>query len=175
MEGRILVAYATRYGSTREVAEAVADTLRGRGAEVDVVAARDVASVDRYAAVVLGAPFYIGSMLKEATEFLERHRASLERMPVAVFALGPLKPEEMEQERVQLDRVFKKVEWLTPAAAEMFVGAYDPANLRLADKLVTIPPASPLHGLPALDRRDWDAVRAWAASLPEALGTADAR
>ena len=37
----------------------------------------------------------------------------------------------------------------------MFVGKYDPAKLRLADKLVTALPASPLHGLPARDDRDW--------------------
>ena len=137
---------------------------------MEVKPARDVRSVDGYGAVVLGTLFYIGSMLKDAREFLEQHRAALEQMPLAIFALGPTTAdEESEAARAQLDGALAKMPWLKPAAAEMFVGKYDPAKLRFSDKLVAALPASPLHGLGAHDDRDWAAISAWADSLPAAL------
>ena len=70
MSASILVAYATRYGSTQEVAEAVAETLRDRGLEVDIGPMRDVRALDQYHAVVLGAPLYMFHWHKDALHFL---------------------------------------------------------------------------------------------------------
>lgn len=170
MAGSILVAYATRYGSTGEVAEAVAARLREHGLDAEVKPAREVHSIGGFAGVVLGAPIYIGSMLKEAVAFLEQNRAALERTPVAVFTLGPLSAETAgDDPRSQLDGALAKVPWLKPAAAEIFVGKYDPSKLRLSDKLIAALPASPLHGVTAHDERDWTAIGAWADGLPAAL------
>ncbi len=164
---KILVAYATRYGSTREVAEVVGATLADHGADVVVRPTTDVADVAGYEAVVLGAPFYLGSMLKDAARFLERHRSTLERMPLAIFTLGPVRAsDDIAEAAGQLDKAIADLEWLHPVSAEMFVGAYDPERLRLADRLIAMPPASPMHGLGAHDDRDWDAIRTWAAALP---------
>jgi len=166
MADAVLVTYATRYGSTREVAERVAATLREGGAAVDVRPAGSVKDLSGYGTVVLGAPYYIGKMLKEATAFLERHRAALEAMPVAVFALGPARgSDDLEEARGQLDKTLAKYPWLKPTAVEMFVGRYDPAVLRGLDKLVAKPKASPLHGVGAHDDRDWAAIERWAAAL----------
>src|SRR5439155_16364683 len=54
MSASVLVGYATRYGSTQEVAEAVAATLRERGLEVDIQPMREVRTLERYRAIVLG-------------------------------------------------------------------------------------------------------------------------
>lgn len=171
MSDSILVTYATRYGSTREVAESIATTLRGQGLPVDVLPVEAVVKVADYRALVLGAPYYIGSMLKEARSFLERHRPVLQGMPVALFALGPVSASDnMAEAREQLDKTLGKLDWLKPASAEMFVGKYDPAVLRGLDKLVPKPKASPLHGVPAVDDRDWDAITRWAEKLPWSLG-----
>ncbi len=77
MAASILIAYATRYGSTREVADAVGARLRERGFSAEVRCAREVRSLDGFSAVVLGAPLYIGSLLREARKFLERHHTAL--------------------------------------------------------------------------------------------------
>jgi menaquinone-dependent protoporphyrinogen oxidase len=120
---------------------------------------------------VLGAPLYIGSMLKDAVAFLERHRAALERIRVAVFVLGPISAEDSVRDgRGQLDDALAKVSWLSPVASEIFIGKYDPAKLRLADKLIAVLPASPLHGVGPQDGRDWAAIDAWAEELPAVLG-----
>jgi len=185
MTGTILVAWATRYGSTREVAEAAAETLREQGLTVEVAAAKDaVVRADRRAGhdagvrhdgVVLAAPFYMGAMLKDAVRFFERERASLERLPVALLTCGPLSADDdIDAACEQLDGALAKLGWLHPVAAEMFVGKYDPGRLRVADRLIAALPASPLHGVGAHDDRDWDAIRAWAATLPGLLRGADA-
>jgi len=171
MSDSILVTYATRYGSTREVAEAVAATLRESGLEVDIQPMRQVQTVASYRAVVMGAPIYIGSFLKDARRFLSRHSEALAARPVAVFALGPTHGDEqaLQGARPQLDKELAKFPWLKPVAAEMFGGKYDPAALRFPDSLLATLPASPLHGQPAEDVRNWPAIRAWASDLAAKL------
>ncbi|MGQ9552616.1 MAG: flavodoxin domain-containing protein [Anaerolineae bacterium] len=171
MPTSVLVAYASKYGSTQEVAEAVAAALRERGLEVEVRPAREVRSLDDYGTIVLGAPLYIGSWLKEARHFLARHQEALAKRPVAVFALGPLSNDEKEMQgsREQLDKQLAKFPWLKPVASAVFVGKFDPAKLRFPDSLLTSLPASPLHGLSASDLRDWAAIHAWASDLATKL------
>jgi menaquinone-dependent protoporphyrinogen oxidase len=171
MSSRILVSYATRYGSTREVAEAAGTALREQGLDADVQPAKDVTGLGGYGGVVLATAFYLGSMLKEATQFLQRNRTALQGVPVALLACGPVSAEDdLAAARGQVDHALTTLDWLKPVAAEMFVGKYDPAHLRLLDKLITLPPASPLHGLDAHDDRDWESIRAWTAALPTAMG-----
>ena len=166
MADLILVAYATRYGSTQEVAETVADTLRESGLKVDVQPAREVRTLADYRALVLGAPLYIGSWLKEAQRFLTQHQAALVGMPVAIFSLGPTRADKgIEGVRASLDVQVGKYPWLKPIAVELFGGKYDPATLRFPDTMLKAFPASPLYQIPASDLRDWEAIRAWARGL----------
>jgi menaquinone-dependent protoporphyrinogen oxidase len=166
MPTKILVAYATRYGSTQEVAEAVAAALRERGLEVDLHPARDVRTLAGHDAVVLGAPLFMFRWHKDALSFLSRHREALKDRPAAVFALGPVHDPHDEQEwqgsRDQLTKELGKFLWFRPVVVEMFGGKYDPASLRF--------PLSAFAGKePASDIRDWTAIRAWASSLAQTL------
>ena len=171
MSNSILMAYATRYGSTQEVADKIAATLRESGLTVDVQPVKQVQTLDGYRAVVLGAPLYIGSWLKDAQRFLTQHQTALEKLPVAIFSLGPTRADEgMAEVRASLDAQVGKHLWLKPVAVELFGGKYDPAKLRFPDTLLKALPASPLHGAPASDIRDWEAIGAWAKGLVEKLG-----
>jgi menaquinone-dependent protoporphyrinogen oxidase len=167
MANKILVAYATRYGSTQEVGEEVAARLRENGRQVDVQLMRNVQTLEGYRAVVLGAPIYIGKWHEDAHRLLSQHQKALVQRPVAIFALGPLGTDEKEMQgsRAQLDQELAKYPWLTPVAVEMFVGRYDPAKLNFSHKLLAALPASPLHGRAASDHRDWKAIRAWTSEL----------
>lgn len=171
MPPSILVAFATKYGSTQEVAEAIADTLRSAGLAVTLEKAHNVKSLAGYGAVVLGAPIYIGAWHKEARDFLQRHRQELEKRPVAIFALGPTHDDEKERQesKAMLDKELAKFPWLAPVAVEMFGGKFDPSKLRFPDSLLVSLPASPIHDAPPSDVRDWTAIRAWAAALPAKL------
>lgn len=166
MPASVLVAYATKYGSTREVAEAIAQTLREDGLEVDFSAAKDVRSLDGYRAVVLGAPLYMFRWHKDALNFLTRHRKALTQLQVAVFALGPWNNKESElmdaQEQLRKDLV--RFPWFKPVESTVFVGKFDPSKLGFPFNLI-----KPLKEIPANDGRDWDLIRAWAKELASNL------
>jgi menaquinone-dependent protoporphyrinogen oxidase len=167
MSAKVLVGYVTRYGSTQEVAEAVAAALREGGLEAKVESLKTVRTLEGYSAVVIGAPLYIGSWPGDAKTFLTQHQAGLAQRPLAVFALGPLSRAESEMQgtRVQLDKELAKYPWIKPVDVALFAGKFDPKALRFPDSLLTILPASPLHQRPASDERDWTAIRAWAGGL----------
>jgi menaquinone-dependent protoporphyrinogen oxidase len=157
----VLVAYATRYGSTQEVAEAVAKVLRDGGRAVDVMPIRKVRALESYQMVVLGAPLYMFHWHRDAKGFLARHMKALKELPVAVFALGPFyqnEEKEWQEARRQLDSELAQFPWFAPCAREVFGGRFDPTKLRF-------PLRSFLKKMPATDFRDWNAIRAWAGNL----------
>ena len=55
---RVLVAYATRFGSTRGVAERIAATLEDAGHQVDLRTCEDTEDAGGYAAVVFGSAVF---------------------------------------------------------------------------------------------------------------------
>jgi menaquinone-dependent protoporphyrinogen oxidase len=166
MTKRILLAYVSKYGSTQEVAEKVADTLRNKGLEVDLQPARQVRSLEGYDAVVLGAPLYMYKWHKHATQFLNRHKNALQALPAAVFATGPSfngDEKEWTEAGEQLDKELASFRWFKPLESKLFGGKFDPANL-------TFPMSNFLKDLPAADFRDWDAITKWAEELAGKLG-----
>ena len=167
MKEKVLVSYASQYGSTQEVAEAIAVTLRESNLVVDLQPVKKVKSLSEYGAIVLGAPIYMGSLHKDMQSFLTLHQEALTQQPPAIYVLGPLSIDEKEwqQSRALLDKELAKFPWLSPLAVEMFGGNYNPARLNLPHRLITSLPASPLHGIPARDLRDWAAIHSWGKSL----------
>jgi menaquinone-dependent protoporphyrinogen oxidase len=147
-----LVAYATKGGSTAEVAEAIAATLRKRGLSVTVTrAGRARDRVDGYDLVVLGGALYSGRWHNGAHRFLRRHRRELDGTAVAVFGMGPRRDAEeaWQKARDQLNRALGKRPWLRPMAVTVF-GGVDPPKKR--DRR---------------DIRDWDAIAAWADAIAD--------
>ncbi len=162
----ILVGFASRYGSTQEAAETIAAELRQAGLQVDLVPMREVKSIERYDAIVLGAAIYNAKWHPDAHAFLSQHAEILRERPVAIFSLGPTtrNPAAKKRSLAQLHKDLEKYPWLRPVALEMFVGKYDLAKLGLGSvgRLIPLP-----------DNRDPDAVRAWASALPAQLERAE--
>jgi menaquinone-dependent protoporphyrinogen oxidase len=156
MSNSILVAYATKHGSTREVAESIAATLEEQDLDVEARPAADVDDVSRYDGVVVGGSLYLGRWHPDALGFLRREREALATRPVAVFAMGPRTTEakDVAGARAQLDGALAKLTGVDPFAVTVFGGVLDPGKLRF-----------PLNRLPASDARDWGAIRGWAAGL----------
>ena len=157
----ILLAYATRYGSTQEVAESITAALREDGLEVDIQPMQEVKRLDNYDAIVLGAAIYSNRWHPDAHQFLSQHQETLRQRPAAIFALGPLSTGDraMLRSRRQLERELEKYPWLKPVTLEMFVGKLDPSKLGFFERL----------GSTASDHRDWKAIRAWADALAAQL------
>lgn len=158
---KTLVAYGTKKGSTREVAEKVAETLREQGLDIDLRPASEVKDLGSYAAVVLGGSIYMGRLHPDIKALLKRHRGELAKLPVAVFGMGPksMEPNEVADARKQVEANLQKVPEVDPVSVAIFGGVVDPAKLHF-----------PLNRMPASDARDWDAIREWAESLPLKLG-----
>jgi menaquinone-dependent protoporphyrinogen oxidase len=163
-ENRVLVAYATMSGSTQEIAAFVAGELAGLGWTTNLRPCREVSDLNGYQAVVLGAPLYMFHLHKDALRFLQRQQKSLVRVPVAVFAGGPYGPKVAEDAiavRKNLDGELAKYPWLKPVSVQLVGGRFDPTRLRFPYNLI---PA--MKQAPAEDARNWEEIRAWAASLP---------
>lgn len=162
MSASVLLAYASPSGSTQQVAESIAATLRERGLVVECQPIKQVRKLDGYTAIVLGAPIYMFHWNKDALGFLSRNRRILTTLPVAIFALGPFHNEEKEftDARAVLEKELAKFPWLSPIALEMFGGRFDPQALHFPYNLI---PA--LKNLPPSDARDWTAIRTWANNL----------
>ena len=156
----VLVAYASKRGSTREVAEAVAATLRDHGLQVDIRPAAEVADVTEYDAVVLGAAIYMGRLHRDARKLLKRQRDALSTRPFAVFAMGPrtLSEEDVAETRGQLEKGLDRAS-VVPDMTAIFGGVFDPARLSF-----------PLNRMEASDARDWPAIHAWAAQVAAEIG-----
>jgi len=160
MDGLVLVAYASRRGATREVAEVVCEALQARGIRAHLRGAAEVRDLDGYGAVVLGGSLYMGRWHGAAHRFLRRHEATLAARPLAVFALGPIPKRgerDWEDSRRQLDAALAR-HAVAPVRVAVFGGRIEPARLPF-----------PLSAMPAADARDWDAIRSWADALPAAL------
>jgi menaquinone-dependent protoporphyrinogen oxidase len=159
MEPTILVAYATKHGSTREVAEWVAETLRAHGLRTETAAAADVNTLEPYDGVVLGGALYMGRLHADARSFLRRHRLDLGRLSCAIFALGPGTSDEADlaRSRSQLHSALAKVPEVKPIALAVFGGVVVPERLHF-----------PFNRMPASDARDRSAVEGWAATVAAA-------
>lgn len=149
---RLLVAYASRHGSTTEVAVSIAQLLRATGYRVELLPASLVETLDDIDGVVLGGSIYAGRWHADARRFLERHGCQLEDIPLAIFALGPrtLAPADVAATRAQLDAALTRLASAAPDLVAIFGGVVDPKKLRF-----------PFNRMSATDARDWRAVKVW--------------
>ncbi|MCK4451224.1 MAG: flavodoxin domain-containing protein [Anaerolineae bacterium] len=158
MENKVLVAYASRAGSTGEVAEAIGQVLCEAGAAVDVRLAKEVTDLSPYRAVVVGSGIRVGKWLPEAVEFVERHREALSRMPVAYFLVCLTLKENTEENRREVSAYLDPVcEMVQPVDVGLFAGAMDYSKLPFILRLMMKAMKSP-EG----DFRNWETIRAWA-------------
>jgi len=168
---RILIAFASRLGSTREIALAIGEVLRSRGADVDVLPVDEVAQIKGYQAVIVGASIREQAWLPEAKRFVQIHRDALLKRPLVYFAVSGLMsnptPEHFHEVYEYLSEIRAIAE---PLEVGIFAGAldYDRLNHEQMTKVLS-------KGLPEGDFRRWQDVRAWAEDVADCLQLERAR
>ena len=162
MNGKVLVAYATKCGSTGGIAKAVAEELAARGWAADVMPAESVKDLSGYSAAVIGSAVRFGRWLPPAMDFLARFGGGLSGLPVAVFTAHIFALGESAEDRAGREEYLKPVrQHIQPVAAAFFAGKVDADKLSLVEKTI-----GRIVGSPEGDLRDWTKIRAWAAGLP---------
>ena len=192
---RFLVVYATRYGSTQGVAEAIAVELRDTGHDVDVRTVTAASTLSQYDAVIVGGPMIRG-WHRDALAFVAAHRGELAERATAFFitaaSLTETGEEEVEgvpivkdpwlarpprdaaklrrKERYALPShylgdILKSTEPFRPRAVGFFAGSLDLTTMSLLDKLFVLLIVGATPG----DGRNWKAIREWATGLPALL------
>ena len=157
---KVLVAYESRHGSTKAIAERIATTLARRYPETttrEITQTLDPAGYDAY---VIGSAVYYGGWMDEAVEFVREHEGAFSGKPVWLFSSGPLgtalpaEPKDIAHLREILD----------PRDHHVFYGALDRDNLSIGERLVV-----GMVKAPDGDFRDWDEIDDWAMRIAQQL------
>ena len=172
---RVLVAFASRHGATRGIAERIAQTLQARGHDVTLTPAEQASAVLDYDGFVIGSAAYQGRWLSEATRLVRQHRDLLASRPVWLFSSGPIGTELVDakgRDVIETSRPAEFAEFaesIHPRDQRIFFGAFDPdaepvvAIERLGGWFMRIPAIR--KALPAGDFRDWPQIDAWAEGI----------
>lgn len=167
MSNKILVAYASRAGSTAGVAEAIGKTLTESGAEVDVRLMKDVQDLTSYRAVVAGSAIRGGKWLPEAMQFMRTYQVTLAHKPFAAFLVCiTLAMPSANKYRQGVAAWLEPVRSLVkPVSEGLFAGELDFGKLPLTLDTLLMRAAAAFGVWSEGDHRDWSAIRAWADSI----------
>ncbi len=160
-QGKILIAYASKCGSTGEIAEAIGQTLCEKGASVDVSPAGKVTSLKGYRMVILGSAVRMGSWVSEAIEFAKTNQQTLSSLPVILFTVHLQNTGDDEQSRNNRIAYLNAIRPLVNSVGEaFFAGKIEMARLSFLDRSI-----SQMMGAEDEDLRDWDKIRSWAQTI----------
>jgi menaquinone-dependent protoporphyrinogen oxidase len=167
MNGKILVAFASKYGATKEIAEKIGLVLKEAGHSADVLPVDKVSDLAVYGAVVLGSAVYIGGWRKQAARFLRANEKALAGKKVWLFSSGPTgKGDPIEL--VQGWRFPKGLQHIAdrvnPVDTALFQGAAFPEKLSPIGRWMMKKVKAPLG-----DFRDWNAITIWAGKIAAKL------
>jgi menaquinone-dependent protoporphyrinogen oxidase len=162
---RVLIAVASKYGSTREIAEAIAEELHLQSIWAVLHDAAEVNEITGYDAVILGSAIYAANWLPEAKRFAERYQLELSKVPVWLFSSGPLgadNPKPLDDP----NKLAAPLGEIKTRGHRVFVGKLETDNLGVGDRLI-----AKVFKAPTGDFRDWEAIRGWAREIASELLT----
>lgn len=161
MNEKILIAYATKCGSTAEIGEAIAAELARLGQNVNLRQVQNVLSLDGYTRVVIGSAVRMGAWLPEAVRFVEQFKPALMNVPLFFFSVHMLNLGADEASRAaRLAYTAPLRQLVLPHEEVFFAEKIELAKMNFVDRLLS----KAMHAADQ-DLRNWDAIRAWAQSL----------
>jgi menaquinone-dependent protoporphyrinogen oxidase len=170
MSHRTLVAYASRAGSTAEVAHAIGDVLREQGIDVDVQSVKDVQDLASYDSLVLGSAIWAGKPLPEMRRFMAAQHDQIAERPVAYFILcDTLREYTPANRQIALGYVEPLRKLKEPVSVGLFAGRRDFSTVHPLLRWLMMR----VVGLAEGDWRDWQQIRSWAGTVAPQLFAAE--
>ncbi len=173
---RVLVAYASKHGATKGIADFIGERLRQVGWQVDVLDVDEVESVGDYDAFVIGSALYMFHWQKEAAKFVSRNKSFLSTRPVWLFSSGPVGKERLNAKGQDLldpsvsgpKELEELKEELHPRDHRIFFGVLDPTKLGFFYNQLR-KSATVRESLPEGDFRDWKKIEDWTVDIVRSL------
>lgn len=163
MSNRVLVTYATKYGSTAEIAVKIATVIRDSGIETDIIPIENVTEVFPYQAVIIGSAVYMGQWRKEMVNFLKEKQIILSEKPVWIFSSGPTgegNPVDLMKGWQFPEKLEPIVDVIQPRDTIVFHGRLNLNTLTIFERWIAQNVKSPVG-----DFRDWKMIVAWANTI----------
>jgi menaquinone-dependent protoporphyrinogen oxidase len=167
MNKQVLVAYATKYGGTAEIAEKIGQVLEGAELHTDVLPVSSVSDLARYQAVVLGSAVYLGQWRREAVRFVKANETLLSERPLWLFSSGP----SGEGDPVKLldgwrfpQALAPFLDRILPRDIAVFHGVVKLEKLNMVERWMVKNIKSPVG-----DFRDWNTISSWARAIADDL------
>ena len=168
MNNTVLVAYSSKYGATREIAEEITETLRKKEIQADLRSADSVEDIQGYKAVILGSAIYVGQWPKSAVSFLKKNQENLMGVPVWLFSSGPSGEGDPLQlvDGVRFPASLKPlIDSIHPLDITVFHGDINLNKINAMEKWAIKNVVKKPFG----DFRDWDSINRWTLSVVERM------
>jgi menaquinone-dependent protoporphyrinogen oxidase len=170
---KILVAYASEFGTTGEVAEVIGEILCQEGNTVETKWVKNVKNLNNYDAVIIGSAIQYDKWMPEATEFVTANQNILSKLPVAYFftclALALPAGKGEKQAMAYSDKSYSLVPQVKPLSVGRFAGVLDYSKMsffsRPIFKRLIFRVILSILRVREGDYRDWEAIRSWARGM----------
>jgi menaquinone-dependent protoporphyrinogen oxidase len=162
---KLLITYASKCGSTADIAKSMGNVLVEKGYEVDILPVNEVKSIDGYAGILAGSAVRVGAWLPEAVEFIKNNQTTMQKIPTAIFTVHGLNWENTSaSEALRKNYTTAVNQLITPVDEVFFDGKIDYSAMTFLEKMLckTVKAAEE-------DRRDWGVINGWAAEIPNKL------
>ena len=172
---KILIGYGTTEGQTAQIADHLAEVIRGRGLEVealDLEQSKDV-SLAGFDAVIIGGSVHMGKHQSDVVDFVRRNRVDLERLPSAFFSVSLAASGDLANAEAYVENFTQQTGW-RPTKVGLFSGAllyrkYGFLKRYMMKRIVRDKPGMPTDTSRDYIYTDWDQVKRFAEDFAERL------
>ena len=165
---KILVVYASEYGSTAEVAKAIGKLLCSDDMGVEVTCIKKVKDVRSYEQVIIGSPIQYDTWMDEAKSFLQMHEEELSKKSVSYFFTSLTLSSKSDKAKKQAQRYANDLYLLNtmvkPQSIGQFAGVLDYSKFSFSFRLLAKGMFAFL-GVKEGDYRDWSAIEEWSKNI----------
>ena len=165
---KILITYATKTGSTSEIAKFIADVLEDDGFAVDVSEIGEIVDLSNYQTVIIGSATRMDKVLNEAAKFMLQHQKEFQHKTTAYFLVGVAMKEDTPENRQKAEATLAPLcEIKEPISMGLFAGKLDYSKIGLFWRVLASKDKTGL--MEEGDFRDWIKIKDWAVELVSLL------